>query len=87
MHSDFQTFRFAIIITLVCSLLLASAATFLKPLQQQNIALDIKKNILKAAGITSPEQEKSKAEVLQLYKDSSSTAVTCHLTLLTSRKA
>lgn len=69
MHSDFQTFRFAIIITLVCSLLLASAATFLKPLQQQNIALDIKKNILKAAGITSPEQEKSKAEVLQLYKD------------------
>jgi len=68
-HSNFQTFRFAIIITLVCSLLLAGAATLLKPLQQENVALDIKKNILKAAGITNPEQEKTKEEIQQLYKD------------------
>lgn len=69
MHSNFQTFRFAIIVTLVCSLLLASAATFLKPRQDENVALDIKKNILKAAGITSPEQEYTRDEIQQLYAD------------------
>lgn len=69
MHSNFQTFRFAIIITLVCSLLLAGAATFLKPLQQENIALDIKKNILKAAGITTAEQENTRDQVLKLYEE------------------
>lgn len=69
MHSNFQTFRFAIIVTLVCSLLLASAATFLKPLQEENVSLDIKKNILKAAGITSPEEVKSREEILQLYSE------------------
>ncbi len=69
MHSNFQTFRFAIIVTLVCSLLLASAATFLKPRQSENIALDIKKNILKAAGITSPEKEYTRLEIQQLYAD------------------
>jgi Na+-transporting NADH:ubiquinone oxidoreductase subunit C len=68
-HSNFQTYRFAIIITLACSLLLASAATFLKPRQEENIALDIKRNILKAAGITSPEQEYTRVEIQQQYKE------------------
>ena len=69
MHSNFQTFRFAIIVTLVCSLLLASAATFLKPRQTENIALDIKKNILKAAAITASEKEYSRAEIQKMYAD------------------
>jgi len=68
-HSNFQTYRFAIIVTLVCSLLLASAATFLKPRQEENVALDIKRNILKAAGITSPEKENTRADIQQMYKD------------------
>lgn len=67
MHSNFQTFRFAIIITLVCSLLLASAATFLKPRQVENEALDIKKNILKASGITSAGQPLDREKIQQIY--------------------
>ena len=69
MHSNFQTFRFALIVTLVCSLLLASAATFLKPRQQENIELDIKKNILKSAGIIKPDQDYSRKDILKLYSD------------------
>ncbi|KAA3615631.1 MAG: NADH:ubiquinone reductase (Na(+)-transporting) subunit C [Calditrichaeota bacterium] len=68
MHSDFQTFRFAIIITLVCSLLLATAATFLKPRQVENVKLDIKKNILKSAGITDPNTELSREDIQSLYE-------------------
>lgn len=69
MHSNFQTFRFAIIITLTCSLLLAAAATLLKPRQQENVKLDIKKNILKSAGITKPEQQLSRQEIQKLYAE------------------
>jgi len=35
----------------------------------ENVALDIKKNILKAAGITTPEKEYSRVEIQQLYSD------------------
>jgi Na+-transporting NADH:ubiquinone oxidoreductase subunit C len=68
-HSNFQTFRFAIIVTFVCSLLLASAATFLKPRQDENVALDMKKNILKAAGITSSEKEYTRQDIQQMYAE------------------
>ncbi len=67
MHSNFQTFRFAIIITLVCSLLLAAAATFLKPRQIENVKLDIKKNILKSAGITSASADLTREDIQSLY--------------------
>ncbi len=67
MHSNFQTFRFAIIITLVCSLLLAAAATLLKPRQVENVKLDIKKNILKSAGITNPDTELTREDIQALY--------------------
>ena len=67
MHSNFQTFRFAIIITLVCSLLLAAAATLLKPRQIENVKLDIKKNILKSAGITDPDAELTREDIQTLY--------------------
>lgn len=69
MHSNFQTFRFAIIVTFICSLLLASAATFLKPRQLDNEALDIKKNILKAAGLTSADQQLTRQDIVKLYND------------------
>jgi Na+-transporting NADH:ubiquinone oxidoreductase subunit C len=68
-HSNFQTYRFAIIITLACSILLAGAASILKPRQKENIALDIKKNILKSAGITSPDSDLSRKEIQKLYAD------------------
>jgi Na+-transporting NADH:ubiquinone oxidoreductase subunit C len=41
----------AVSLCLVCSVLVSSAAVFLKPLQERNKALDMKKNILQAAGL------------------------------------
>ncbi len=68
MHSNAQTFRFALIITLVCSILLAAAATLLKPRQEENIQLDIKKNILKSVGLIDPEKDYSREEILNMYE-------------------
>ena len=50
-HNNFYTFRFIAIITFVASLLLALASTQLKELQEFNVELDKKKNILKCIGI------------------------------------
>ena len=69
MHSNAQTFRFALIITLVCSILLAAAATLLKPRQQENIQLDIKKNILKSVGLIDAEKDYARQEILNLYAE------------------
>lgn len=41
----------AVSLCLVCSVFVSSAAVFLKPLQEHNKALDMKKNILRAAGM------------------------------------
>ena len=49
-HNNLYTFRFISIITLVVSLLLALTSTQLKELQEFNIELDKKKNILKCIG-------------------------------------
>lgn len=50
-HSNAYTFRFAAMVTIVCSILLAGAATLLKPRQDENKLLDKKKNILISVGI------------------------------------
>ena len=49
-HNNFYTFRFISILTLVVSLLLALASTQLKDIQEFNVELDKKKNILKCIG-------------------------------------
>lgn len=68
MHSNAYAFRFAAIVTIVCSVLLASAATLLKPLQVENERIDIQKNILASVGIAPEGGESfSKAEVRELY--------------------
>lgn len=71
MHSDRYTLFFAMAITVVASILLASAATLLKPLQDRNEALDRKKNILIAAGLLSGEElRNSTSDMIEgLYKD------------------
>jgi Na+-transporting NADH:ubiquinone oxidoreductase subunit C len=53
----------------VCSVLLAGAATILKPRQDENEKLDMKKNILISAGIT-PEQGDTftRAEINSVYE-------------------
>lgn len=67
MQSKTYTLLFALVVTLICSVLLASAATLLKPLQDENIQIDIKTNILSVLGLL-PEDYVEPAELLELYK-------------------
>ncbi len=72
--SKAYTLGFAAAVTMVCSVLLASAATLLKERQDQNIQLDIKYNILTVLGLVdNPDLEAEK--LLALYKDNVSTFV------------
>lgn len=68
MHSNTYTFGFAAVVTIVCSVLLASAATLLKPRQVENEKLDKKKNILLSVGIK-PQEGKSfsRKEITDIY--------------------
>jgi Na+-transporting NADH:ubiquinone oxidoreductase subunit C len=58
-------FFFAAAVTISCSILLAAAANLLKSRQQENIAFDIRKNILASAELGSAEM--TRQEVLKLY--------------------
>ena len=58
-----KTLIVALILCLVCSIAVSSAAVLLKPLQQQNAALDRKKNILTVAGLM--QEGKSIDELFQ----------------------
>ena len=51
MHSDLQTFKFVLIISIFSALLLSLTSTTLKNRQEVNIEVDRKKNVLKCAGI------------------------------------
>jgi len=64
-HKNSYVFFFAAVVTVTCSILLSAAANLLKDRQQENIALDIQKNILKSADLASPEM--SRQEILSLY--------------------
>jgi len=64
-HKNSYVFFFAAVVTISCSILLAAAANFLRDRQQENIALDIRKNILALAELGS--EEMTRQEVLGLY--------------------
>jgi len=67
-HSNAYTFRFAAMVTIVCSVLLAGAATILKPRQDENKLIDKKKNILSSVGIKPTEGESfSRKKITELY--------------------
>jgi Na+-transporting NADH:ubiquinone oxidoreductase subunit C len=68
-HKNSYVFIFAAIVTVTCSILLTSAATLLKSRQQENIALDMRKNIVEVAGIVDEKQELKRAQILKLYDD------------------
>lgn len=61
--------KFAVLVALVCSLLITGASTALKPLQQQNRALDRQKNILRAAGIIPLDGKLSRVQVQALFQE------------------
>jgi Na+-transporting NADH:ubiquinone oxidoreductase subunit C len=46
-----KTIYIALILCLICSIVVSAAAVVLKPIQQNNAALDIRVNILRAAGL------------------------------------
>lgn len=65
MHSNRYTFVYAITISVITAVLLAFASEGLKPLQQANIALDKKTNILRSVRLETQKRE----EIEQIYKN------------------
>lgn len=64
-ESTGRTLGVAIAVCLVCSIIVASAAVILKPVQQQNSVLDMQRNILSIAGLGQPGM--SGNEVRELF--------------------
>lgn len=46
----------ALVLCIVCSVIVSTAAVMLKPMQQANAALDLKRNVLMAGGLIDPDQ-------------------------------
>ena len=71
MHSNKYTLIFTSIITISLGFVLSYAATILKPRQDINVEIDMKKNILTALGIKPQKSEKwSIEEVQEVYEKS-----------------
>lgn len=56
-----KTLFVAVALCLACSIVVASAAVFLKPIQTTNQALDIKKNIVEVAGLLKSDESVDEA--------------------------
>lgn len=70
MSENTYTFVFALIICVVCSFSLAAVSEGLREKREQNEALDIKKNILKAVVLRNPLSSKAKPEVVEaMYQE------------------
>ena len=68
MHKNSYTLFFAAMVTITCSILLSSAANLLKDRQQENIALDKRKNIIASAGFKAEKgYEFSRQDILKIY--------------------
>jgi Na+-transporting NADH:ubiquinone oxidoreductase subunit C len=67
-NSKKNVIQFALMLSLICSLLITGAASGLKNLQQENIKLDKKANILKAANLIQGNHKPPKDEILRLYQ-------------------
>ncbi|WDP90257.1 MAG: FMN-binding protein [Desulfobacter sp.] len=65
--SRLKVILFAAGLSLVCSLLITAAASGLKKYQQENIALDKKVNLLRAASLVPPGEKPAKEEINALY--------------------
>ncbi len=66
-NSKAHVIFFALVLSVVCSLLITGAATGLKDRQQENMALDKKKNLLQAAGLVDAGQKSGKDTINALY--------------------
>lgn len=66
-NSKAHVILFALVLSVVCSLLITAAATALKDRQQENMALDKKVNLLRAAGVVDAGQKPGKDTINTLY--------------------
>ncbi|MBK9335034.1 MAG: NADH:ubiquinone reductase (Na(+)-transporting) subunit C [Lewinellaceae bacterium] len=71
MHSNRYTFIYAIVLSVITAVLLAFASEGFRPLQEANIALDKKTNIIRSVRQTTTVR----AEIEQIYKNSISELV------------
>lgn len=62
-----KSILFTIVLCLVCGILLTAASTGLKPLQQKNMLLDRKKNILASINLLESDKTYSSEEINSLY--------------------
>ena len=62
-----KTFTVAVVLCVVCSLLVSSAAVLLRPLQEANKKLNVRKNVLLAAGLATDET--SGDEINRIYDE------------------
>ena len=63
-----KTFLVTILLSLVCSVVVSAAAVFLKPKQEQNVLLDVQRNILNISGLTKDAKALSLDEISTLYQ-------------------
>jgi len=68
-HKNSYVLFFAASVTIVCSILLASGAILLKERQQENIALDMSKNIIEVAGLIEQGKDITRQDILGLYDE------------------
>ncbi len=68
--SNAYTFMFALVVCVVCSFTLSLVSEGLRPKKELNMALDSKKNILKAVNLKTPLDPKAKPDsILNVYKE------------------
>lgn len=63
-----KTFLVTILLSLVCSVVVSAAAVFLKPQQEENVVLDVQRNILNISGLTQDAKALNADEVSKLYE-------------------
>lgn len=69
MSDYFKSILFALATAVICSLLLTTASNGLKPLQQENIEVDRKKNILKSIGLVEEERTYTFADIKSMFAE------------------
>jgi len=75
-HKNSYVLFFAAVVTITCSVLLSSAANLLKDRQQENIALDKRKNIIASAGFKAEEgKELTRQDILKIYDENIKSSV------------
>ena len=63
-----KTLLVTVLLSLACSIVVSLAAVFLKPIQDENIILDVQKNILGISGLAENAKGLSAEEIASLYE-------------------